>query len=56
MTALTGDFGLVAARVRTRLTAIFVASSATAPNVCALFVVRFFHQLPQFRAIGGAKP
>src|ERR1039458_7559173 len=49
MAALTGYFGLAAARILTCLTAVSLAGSATARNVCALLVFRFFHQSPRFR-------
>ena len=46
MTALAGDFGLVAARLFARLAAVLFAGSAAARNVCALLVFRFFHMAP----------
>jgi hypothetical protein len=56
MATLTGDFGLAAARIGTRLAAVFVLGRATARHMRALLVIGFFHQFAHSGAIGSATP
>jgi len=48
MTALTGDFGLIAACFFAGLTTVFVLGCAGARNVRALLLVRFLHWSPLY--------